>query len=222
MTESAPGPDAGHDGDGLRPFDPLRAVTDVQRQAIDNAGRIIGRLLEMMDRAPTAGDALEVPADDGGDGAEPGFQQIRANVARAIDLYMDLFQRTFEAYADLTETTLRRREVSIGGDGASPTAPLTLQVTEDGVAEGELWLHNATDAAIGPDRVGATPLWSHGGHVVPVADVTIEPRTLPPVPPGESARAVVRVDTGRLHPGRYHGHLLTARAALAVDLTVPG
>ena len=222
MTEPAPGSEGGHHTDGLRPFDPLRAVTDVQRQAIDNAGHIIGRLLEMVDRPPTDRDALEVPADDGDDGAQPGFQQIRANVARAIDLYMDLFQRTFEAYADLTETALRRRDVSIGGDGASPTAPLTLQVADDGVAEGELWLHNATGAAIGPDRVSATPLCSHAGHVVPVADVTIEPSTLPAVAPGKSARAVVRVDIGRVPAGRYHGHLLTARAALAVDLTVPG
>ena len=222
MTEPAPEPEGGQNSDGLRPFDPLRAVTDVQRQAIDNAGRIIGRLLEMMDRPANDGDALEVPADDGDDGAEPGFQQIRANVARAIDLYMDLFQRTFEAYADLTETALRRREVSVGGNGASTTAPLVLQVAEDGVAEGELWLHNASDEAIGPDRVSATPLCSHAGHVVPTADVTIEPSWLPAVPPGESARAVVRVDFGRLPAGRYHGHLLTARAALAVDLTVPG
>ncbi|MGH9192884.1 MAG: hypothetical protein ACRDZ0_10505 [Acidimicrobiales bacterium] len=222
MTEPAPGSEVGHPTDGLRPFDPLRAVTDVQRQAIDNAGHIIGRLLEIMNRPPTDRDALEVPAGDGDDLAEPGFQQIRAIVARAIDLYMDLFQRTFEVYADLTETSLRRRDVTVGGNGASPTAPLTLQVGEDGVAEGQLWLHNATDEAIGPDRVSATPLCSHAGHVVPAADVTIEPSSLPAVPPGELARAVVRVDTGRLPSGRYHGHLLTGRAALAVDLTVPG
>jgi hypothetical protein len=222
VTEPAPGSEAGHQTDGLRPFDPLRAVTDVQRQAIDNAGRIIGGLLEVMDPRRVDGAALEVPTDDGDDRSEPGFQQIRANMARAIDLYMDLFQRTFEAYADLTETALRRRGVSIGGDGASTTAPLTLEVAEDGVAEGEIWMHNATDGAIGPDRVSATPLCSHAGHVVPAADVTIEPSSLPAVPPGESATAVVRVDTGGLPPGRYHGHLLISRAALVVDLTVPG
>lgn len=222
MTEPGPESDPGRQADGLRPFDPLRAVTDVQRQAIDSAGHIIGRFLAMIDRQPD-GDALDVvnrDGDEGDDGSEPGFQQIRANVARAIDLYMDLFQRTFEAYADLTETALRRRDVSIVGEGASPAAPLTLHVA-DGVAVGELWLHNTTDAATGPDPVSATPLCSHAGHVIPVADVTVEPSTLPVVPPGGSAKAAVRVDVSRRPAGRYHGHLLTPRAALAVDLTVP-
>jgi hypothetical protein len=220
VTEPAYGSEPGQLADGLRPFDPLRAVTDVQRQAIDNAGNIIGRLLEMIDRPPTDRDPLDVPDGQDADGPEPGFHQIRANVARAIDLYVDLFRRTFEAYADLAETALRRRDVTVGGDGASPTAPLTLHVA-DGVAEGELWLHNATDSPIGPDRVSATPLCSHTGQVIHAVDVTIEPSTLPAVPPGESASAAVRVDISRLPAGRYHGHLLTSRAALAVDLTVP-
>ena len=225
MTEPVPRPEGGHHTDGLRPFNPLRAVTDVQRQAIDSAGHIIGRLLDMMDRHPTDRAALEIPPSNGADGEappEPGFQQIRANAARAIDLYLELFQRTFEAYADLTEAALRRRDVSMGADGASTSAPLTLQVSKDGVAEGDFWLHNATDAAIGPDRVSATPLCSHADHVIPVADVVIQPTTLPPLPPGESARATVRVDVGRRPPGRYHGHLLTSCAALAVDVVVPG
>jgi hypothetical protein len=223
VTGPESGSGAGAESDSLRPFDPLRAVSDVQRQAIDNAGRIIGRLLNVMDGAPSDRDALEVPAGDGEDRPEPGFQQIRANVARAIDLYMDLFQRTFEAYADLTEAALRRRDVTIGGDGAgpSPAAPLTLRIAEDGVAEGEVWLHNATGAPVGPDRVGTTPLSSHTGDVISAGDVLIDPHVLPALPPGESARATVRVDTSRVPPGRYHGHLLTPRAALAVDLTVP-
>jgi hypothetical protein len=223
VTDPAPGSGAGPHTDGLRPFDPLRAVTDVQRQAIDNAGRIIGRLLEAMDAAPSDRDAFDVPHDDGDDGPEPGFHQIRANVARAIDLYMDLFQRTFEAYADLTEAALRRRDVTIGdGAGASSAAPLSLSVREDGVAEGEVWLHNATSAAVGPEQVNPTPLWSPAGDVVPAEDVQIDPHLLPPLPPGKSARATIRVDTSRVPAGRYHGHLLTPRAALAVDLTVPG
>jgi hypothetical protein len=222
VTEPASASAPDHRADGLRPFDPLRAVTDVQRQAVDNAGQIIGRLLEMIDRAPTGRDPLEVPEDGVDASSEPGFQQIRTNVGRAIDLYMDLFRRTFEAYADLTETALRRRDVTVGGDGVSPSAPLSLHVADDGVAEGELWLHNATDAPIGPDRVSATALCSHAGQVIAAADVTIEPPTLPAVAPGESARAAVRVDISRLPAGRYHGHLLTSRAALAVDLTVPG
>jgi hypothetical protein len=223
VTEPEPGSRAGAQSDGLRPFEPLRAVSEVQRQAIDNAGRIIGRLLDVMDGARTDRDALEVPPGDGEDRQEPGFQQIRANVARAIDLYMDLFQRTFEAYADLTEAALRRRDVTIGGDGvgASPPAPLALRIGEDGVAEGEVWLHNATGAPVGPDRVSTTPLWSHAGDVVPAADVLIDPPVLPALAPGDSARATVRIDTSCVPAGRYHGHLLTPQAALAVDLTVP-
>jgi hypothetical protein len=120
-----------------------------------------------MDGAPSDREPLEVPAGDGEDPLEPGLQQVRANVARAIDLYMDLFQRTFEAYADLTEAALRRRDVTIGGDGAgpSPAAPLTLRIAENGFAEGGVWLHNATGAPVGLDRVGTTPLASHTGDV---------------------------------------------------------
>jgi hypothetical protein len=219
VTEPAPAAEESDDPGRLPPFDRMHAVGDVQRQAIDSASHIIGRFLDMVERSANDRDPLRGP--DGGD-AEPGFHQLRADVARAVDLYVDLFRRTFESYAELTESALRRRGVTIDGDGSAPTGPLALEAVDGGVAEGALWLHNSTEATIGPERVCATGLFSHDGGFIPATGVVVEPPTLPPVAPRESVSAVVRIDVSGAPAGRYVGHLLTSQAALALRVDVRG
>lgn len=229
--------------DRLPPFDPLRALGDVQRQAVDSANQVIDQFLELA-RPPAppgptvAGESGGVePGGDGaagerdGHGAEPGFHQLRADMARALDVYVDLLRRTFETYADLTEAALRRR-AGPAGEGAATGADGTrgggdgggaLALTAvGGVAEGPLWLHNTTGAEVGPEAVHATALTAHGGAAIPAASVSVDPPTLPAVEPHGSAGAVVRVDARGAPPGRYAGHLLTSRAALALYVEVPG
>jgi hypothetical protein len=217
----------------LPPFDPLRALGDVQRQAIDSANQVIDQFLDLA-RSPEpgpragSGSADGVGADGDGDGgAEPGFHQLRADMARALDVYVDLLRRTFDSYADLAEATLRRRPAGAGsGNGTGPGDPggggaLTLTAIA-GVAEGPLWLHNTTGAEVAPDPVRPTALTAHGGAEIRADRVTIDPPTLPAVAAHGSAGAVVRVDARGVPPGRYAGHLLTSRAALALYVEVPG
>jgi hypothetical protein len=214
--------------DRLPPFDPLRALGDVQRQAIDSANQVIDQFLDLArppepEPRPGSGSA----GLDGADGAEPGFHQLRADMARALDVYVDLLRRTFDSYADLAEATLRRRPAGAGsGNGAGPGDPggggaLTLTAIA-GVAEGPLWLHNTTDGEVAPDAVRPTALTAHGGAEIPADRVTVDPPTLPAVAAHGSAGAVVRVDARGAPPGRYAGHLLTSRAALALYVEVPG
>jgi hypothetical protein len=212
----------------LPPFDPLRALGDVQRQAIDSANQVIDQFLDLArppEPGPRAGSGSA--EGDGADGAEPGFHQLRADMARALDVYVDLLRRTFDSYADLAEATLHRRPAGSGsGNGAEAGDPggggaLTL-TTIAGVAEGPLWLHNTTGAEVAPDPVRPTALTAHGGAAIPADRVTVDPPTLPAVAAHGSAGAVVRVDARGAPPGRYAGHLLTSRAALALYVEVPG
>jgi hypothetical protein len=110
--------------------------------------------------------------------------------------------------------------VGPGDGGGWAAAPLVLEAA-GGVAHGTVWLHNTTDVTVGPDRFTVTALTSHDGVVVPAAGVEVVPSVLPPLPPQGSLPAVVRVEVGGVPPGRYVGHLLTARAALALHVVVP-
>jgi hypothetical protein len=148
---------------------------------------------------------------------------MRADLTRAVDLYVDLFRRTFETYADLTESALRRRGVAVSGapDGAAaPVAPVVLVTGSGGVAEGPVWLHNATDEALAPHALEATALVAHGGAALAASRVRVTPAPLPAVAAGGSVEATVRVDAGGVPAGRYVGHLLTPWAALALHVEV--
>jgi hypothetical protein len=152
---------------------------------------------------------------------------MRVEMARAVDLYVDLFRRTFEAYADLTEAALRRRGVTVDGAAPGAAAPdatagesLTLVAGGD-VGEAPFWVHNGTDAPTAPEPVTTTPLCAHTGEVVAAKRVWVEPSPLPAVAAGESAAAVVRVDLAGVPPGRYVGHLLTSHGALPLHVVVP-
>jgi hypothetical protein len=197
------------------PFDPLRVIGEVQRQAMDSAGRVISQFLDLANEANSAGTGTSSAPPPPG-----GFQQMRADVGRAVDLYVDLFQRTFEAYADLTETTLRQQGPSLRGD--DDTGPLTAAGPPGGTAEAKLWLHNLTDQPTAPARLTATVLTAHGGACIEADRIAVDPPELPSVPPQGSTGAVVRIDLAGsgAAPGVYYGHLLTADAALPLHLTV--
>jgi hypothetical protein len=205
---------------GVPPFDPLKVIGEVQRQAMDSAGRVISQFLDL------ANSTTASPPGGAPPGPGPGnFQQLRADMGRAVDLYVDLFQRTFETYADLTESTLRQQE---RGKRQGPTlrsedetSSLALTAPAGGTAEAKVWLHNLTDQPTVPAAVTATVLTAHGGARIEADRITVDPPGLPAVPPDGSTAAVIRVVLADdQQPGLYYGHLLTPAAALPLHLTV--
>jgi hypothetical protein len=257
MTATAPRPDSGGDeaaGGYASPFDALRAVGDVQRQAVDSASQVIARFLGLVDapsgapgapdspgRGPAGAERVGPDGRDGAGGTEPaggdpgpgpqladgdlGFARVRADMGRAVDLYIELFRRTFDAYADLTEATLRRRGVTVTGPAPAGAAgdhgaPLTLAVGATGIAHGTVWLHNATDEPTTPEALRPTALTAHAGAEIPAGRVTVDPAPLPATGPDASAEATVTVDARGAAPGRYVGHLLSTHGALPVTVDV--
>jgi hypothetical protein len=212
VTEPRPAPDGGPRG---RSRGELRPVGEVQRRAIEDAGRVVEDLLDAVESS-----IMRSRAGRGGDGgpAAPGLAEIRADVGRAVDLYADLFQRTVDAYVALAESAERR-----AGDGPpAPPDALILEVAAGAVAEGTVWLHNTREVAVAPQVVRPTALTAHHGGLIAPSQVTVDPTPLPSVPAGGSVAAVVRVDAMGALPGRYHGHLLGEPATLAVRLDVVG
>lgn len=212
-----PAPDDGPDEDARPAAGPLWAVDEVQRQAVESANLAIERLLDLVGRAP---DDPEPPrgATDGGEGTDPvdGFLLARATMARSVDLVLDLFRRSFDAYADLAESELRKR----AGVGAASgeAAPVTLGVDAAGVARGTFWVHNTTDAPTLPEHARVTDLWAVDGGVVTGATVDVAPAPLPSVAPGGSVEVTLAVDVADAKAGRYVGHVLTSHGALALTV----
>jgi hypothetical protein len=200
----------------LGPFQALSAFTEVQRRGMDAAAQVIeGFLAGLAGQQPPPG-----PAATADDGQDPGFAQLRASVARALDLYADLVRRSFEGYADLVEQGLATRGVRLGGAGGGP-AELTVEGRTGGRAAATVWLHNGTDRPA-EAVLRLTGLSAHDGPVVPGAAACFEP-ALARVAPGASAPARLAVDLEGVAPGVYRGHVLAAGlpdAALPLRLVV--
>jgi hypothetical protein len=207
-------PSSSASGSGVPPFDPLKVIGEVQRQAMDSAGRVISQFLDLANGATAGGPRAGAEAGD--------FQRMRADMGRAVDLYVDLFQRTFETYADLTESTLRQRGQGPSLRSEDETGALAVAAPAGGTAEAKVWLHNLTDQPTAPATITATALTAHGGARVEADRITIDPSELPTVAPDGSTAAVVRVvlTDDEQPPGVYFGHLLTPDAALPLRLTV--
>jgi hypothetical protein len=203
---------------GFGPFQALSTFTDVQRHGLEAASQVLEGFLAMVGAQPP-------PAGTGAaraDGQEPGFAQVRATMARALDLYSDLVRRSFEGYADLVEQSLRVRGVRLHGadDGQ---AELTVQGAAGARAAGTVWLHNTTDrpaAAV----LHLTGLTAHDGRAVPGTAACFEPATVR-VAPGASVAARLALPLDGVAPGLYRGHVLAdglPDAALPVRLLVTG
>jgi hypothetical protein len=113
--------------DGFGPFHALGTLTDVQLRGMETASEVIKGFIEFLDvgAPPRPADPDVAPMND----HEPGFAQLRINVARALDLYTDLVRRSFESYADLVEQTLRARGVQLNGADDGQPGCLTMQGT---------------------------------------------------------------------------------------------
>lgn len=199
------------------PFEALSSLTEVQRRGMDAAAQVIEGFLTALEghQAPTT-DAAGGP----GDGPEPGFAQLRASVARALDLYSDLVRRSFEGYADLVEQRLRDRGVRLHGAGPGP-GELTVQAPSGATAAGTVWLHNTTDE---PARavLRLTTLTAHDGPTVTGTAARFDPAEAR-IAPGASVAARLAIGLAGAVPGVYHGHVLAEglpEAALPLRLVV--
>ena len=206
------------DGDG-RPA----ALTDVQRQGLTAAREVFDRLVAELDavdgRAPRLDGRLA--GENGGDPDGAVIPQLRAAVARTIDVYADLFRRTLEVYADVVEGVVRA-----GAPDASPGerdgAAVALTGAAGARAVAVVWIHNTTAAPVDV-ALHMTDLTAHDGERVASAAARFEPGHLQ-VGAGASRSASLTVDVpGSSAPGVYVGHVLAAGlpdACLAVRLVV--
>jgi len=120
-----------------------------------------------------------------------GMQQMRAAVARAIDLYADLFRETFTLYADVVELALRGSGATVSGAGAAG-APVALTAGPGRDAIAPVWIHNSTEAALEGVALRVTDLAAHDGTTVAGTLATFSPPVLD-VPAGASSSSTLAV-----------------------------
>jgi hypothetical protein len=197
--------------------DPFAAIGDVQRRAIEQATSILGRLLRVFDERRDDDPLSAADADP-----DPSFTQLRTVVGRTVDLYVELFQRTFEAYAEMVEATLRRRGVSVTGSTNSHGVDLVLEPIDGASsAHGKLFVHNFSGATTGPVAVRLSDLMSPDGSTITSAHVDVEPASIDTVVDGTTAHVDIRIDIGAARPGTYHGHAFAGDGVLPVRVHVP-
>lgn len=197
-------------------------LSDVQRRGVTAAMEVFDRLIAELDgvdgRRPRADAAL-----DGRDGTGPSdFPQLRAAVARTVDVYAELFRRTVEVYADVVESVLR-------SDGpAAPAADargaeIALAGSAGGEAVAVVWIHNSTEAPVDAIALRMTDLTAHDGTRIAAASASFAPERLN-VGPGGSRSSSLSVRVPRSAPlGTYVGHVLATGlpgTRLAVCLVV--
>jgi hypothetical protein len=179
----------------------------------DAATDVFERLVESLDASTPA-----APRPARATGAERvRLVQLRSAMARAIDLYGDLFQQTFETYAELAQAALQPRPATAGG------APLALEGPPGGLAAVTVWIHNTTADDVRGAAFRLTDLTAHDGATVDAGCGSFLPGSID-VEPGGSRDAILSVAVPASAPvGLYFGHVLAAglpTAGLAVCLAV--
>jgi hypothetical protein len=194
-------------------------LTELQRRGMESAARVFDRLMEQVEdlRVTRPRPARGLDGVDGETGPAPGLHQVRAAAAAAIDGYAELFQRTFELYADLVETSARRD----GGTADRPTVELA--GPPGACAATTVWAHNSTDAPAADVTLRLTDLTAHDGTVIRAATSTFEPGRLS-IEQGQSASSWLSVTIPAEAPeGVYYGHVLATglpRAHAPIRLVV--
>jgi hypothetical protein len=194
-------------------------LSQVQRRGIATAMDVFDRLIAELDgfdgRRPWVDPLLGGP-----DGAEPSdLPQLRAAVARTIDVYADLLRRSIELYADVVESVMRSGGAEADGRGAE----VTLAGSPGTEAVAAVWIHNTTPAPVDAVALRMTDLTAHDGSRIAASAASLTPEHLD-VGPGasRSSSLSVRVPDSAA-PGLYVGHVLAAglpEARLAVCLVV--
>lgn len=190
---------------------------DISRRAVEQATDVIGRLLQAFDvRAGT--EPLDRAARHRSDGDAP-VAQMRDAVGRAVDLYLDLFQRTFDVYIDTVERALRGRSTTPSDGSGGDTFTLSATGGQPLVA-GELFVHNFSGATAGPVAVRITDLTAHDGSVIRGDRARLEPPSIDALDHAATAPVAVTLDLTAVRPGTYHGHALFGDSAIPIRVEV--
>jgi len=201
------------------PFDPLTTISELQAEGIRRASDIAGRLIDMLDSGGSRTHATD-PGRNGDGRVNVG--DLRGAMARLIDLYGDVLQRTFDSYADLLEQRARMGAHLDGG----PDGPVRIEIDSTAgnlVGAGELWLSNGTETTTGSMRLIPSTLVGVDGCIAPAA-IVLAPAVVDSLAAGATVRVTVsiEIDPGAL-PGYYHGYVLVPELpgeALPLTLSV--
>jgi hypothetical protein len=198
-------------------------LSDVQRRGAATAMEVFDRLIAELDGVD--GRARVNARLDGRDGRGPDagpqdLPQLRAAVARTIDVYADLFRRTLELYADVVETVMRSNGSDSPDAGGAEVRLAGAAGTE---AVAVVWIHNATEVPADDIALHMTDLTAHDGGRIPASAAGFAPPRLHVGPAASrSASLSVRVPDGAA-PGTYVGHVLATGlpgTSLAVHVVV--
>jgi hypothetical protein len=182
---------------------------DIRRQGMDAVADAFARLVEQIQD-------FDPPRTRPGPDHDPvGMLQIRAAIARAVDVYGDLFRRTFDLYADVLEDALYTAGATISGTDGSP---LELAGTPGTRAQASVWVHNSTGRPAGDLGLRMTGLMAADGATIDASAGSFSP---PDLTVAAGARDATRLSVSipaTAVPGVYHGHVL---AAGLVDTSLP-
>jgi hypothetical protein len=185
------------------PFAPLSAVTELQAEGIRVANDVAHRLTNLLDPASSSAGTGAAGRDGTG---RTGVSDLRGAVGSLIDVYGDVLQRTFDAYADLLEERARMGPHLDGG----PSGTVQVEITAGGACSGtgELWVSNGTDTTTGALSMVPTDLVNADG-CVPAVGVVLDPEMVDSLAPGASTRVTVSIKIEPVTPpGYYHGYVL--------------
>jgi hypothetical protein len=197
-------------------------LSDVERRGIATAMDVFDRLIEELDGFDGRRPRIDAGLDGADHGGPADLPQLRAAVARTIDVYADLFRRTLELYADVVEAALR------SGGPAAPEGDRTGALVALAGAPGTeavaaVWIHNPTTAPVDGIALRMTDLTAHDGTLIAAAAASFAPARLAVEPAASrSSSLVVRIPRSAA-PGNYVGHVLATGlpgTTLAVCLAV--
>jgi hypothetical protein len=193
------------DGDGHR-----RSLSDLQRRGIATAMEVFDRLIEEVDGfdGRRLRDLDLGGADRGAAAGGPtDLPQLRAAVARTIDVYADLFRHTLELYADVVESVLRSNGTGAPAADAGG-AEVALAGSPGAEAVTVVWIHNASAEAVDAVALRMTDLTAHDGARILASAARFAPSRLDvgPASSGSSSLSVLVPESAA--PGTYVGHVL--------------
>ena len=183
--------------DGGVAFDPLAALTDTHRLAIETAQASFRSFARAVGDGAGGGGSgpggWRADADDDGQatgdaGWTPSrFADLRRTVTRSLDLYLELAERLMDTATRSLEDTLRARGVTATAAGGSnrwtPVRPSRRSPARWRAAP--IWLHNMTPDPMTAATFLPTDLTAHDGSVLPAACLTVDPPSLAESRPGQ-------------------------------------
>lgn len=216
-----------HDGRGgglpwasvLDPVANARALEQIQRRGVQAAGELVDRLVAAVDGARERDGT-----SNGDDAPSPSGPWDGADL---LGVWADLVTRTLQAMVRLSVPDEEQREPPTGGPvwvdavsgRGSGAVALVVDPSAGTSASVELWLHNASERAVGRLRLHVGELRSPDGRMLPDGVVTFEPVSVDELLARSSRGVSVSIVSPEpLAAGRYRGLL---QADGADEVTVP-